>query len=135
MVDSGVKCKSRLRCVWSFAAAVLNAVFRNGFPWNLELKTPLKPFLMQQCLQECPPLPLLKMSTFEKLMSYDNWTLLPSDSPYSVFWNSLKESKLKDGLLDFGMINPIEGTFRTIIARKCYFNLWNILNGPDAVLE
>ena len=55
----------------------------------------------------------------------------PSSS-YAVFWNCLKESKLNNGLLDFGMINPIEGTFRTIIARKCYFNLWNILNGPDA---
>lgn len=73
------------------------------------------------------------MTTIDDFISAgDDLKILSAFEPFTVFWNSLHKSKLENGLLKFEMINPFENNYKSIVARDCYFKLWDIINKPGA---
>lgn len=71
-------------------------------------------------------------TAFDDLIAQDNWVEHKANFRTVSFWNSLLTCKVENGMLNFGMINPIDNHLTCLVARDCYFKLWNLINRPEA---
>lgn len=76
------------------------------------------------------------MDAFQELIARDEWGVSGEKCSFlncETFWNSLDKCKVENGILDFGLDDPINvHGGRVIVARDCYFKLWDIMNKPGA---
>lgn len=74
-----------------------------------------------------------KMQTpFEKLLDRDGWKEIPKSTMIRDFFITLDEGKLEKGFLHFASKNPFSHDGSKIVARTCYFKLWELINNPSA---